>query len=80
MKKIDEVFDVLYQLTEGKESGVCAADIALKIGIDRTNVSRYLNELYKIGKIEKNKRQACALQGERKKEKLERNCKSINFS
>ncbi|WP_213951763.1 sigma 54-interacting transcriptional regulator [Tepidanaerobacter syntrophicus] len=53
MKKIDEVYDILVQLTEDKESGVCAADIALKIGIDRTNVSRYLNELYKAGKIEK---------------------------
>ncbi len=53
MKKIDEVFDVLTQLTKDKHNGVCAADIASKIGMDRANVSRYLNELYKNGKIDK---------------------------
>ncbi|WP_422448667.1 sigma 54-interacting transcriptional regulator [Thermoanaerobacterium sp. DL9XJH110] len=53
MKKIDEVFDMLAKLAGEKDGGVCAMEIAEKMGMDRANISRYLNELCKNGKIDK---------------------------
>ncbi|HHW04017.1 MAG TPA: sigma 54-interacting transcriptional regulator [Thermoanaerobacterales bacterium] len=55
MRKIDEVFETLIKLAEDKSDGVCAAEIAAKLGMDRANVSRYLNELCSNGKIDKSK-------------------------
>lgn len=53
MGRIDEVLELLTQLEKEKQEGVSAADIAFILGIDRSNVSRYLNILYKKGKVEK---------------------------
>lgn len=53
MRKIDEVYELLTKLAREKDGGVSAMEIAAKTGMDRANVSRYLNELYKEGRVER---------------------------
>lgn len=53
MRKIDEVFETLIKLAGDKSDGVCAAEIAANLGMDRANASRYLNELCRNGRIDK---------------------------
>ncbi len=44
----EEVMKKLLELESKSEKGVTAAQLSLYMELDRTNVSRYLNELYKI--------------------------------
>lgn len=53
MKKIDEVLKVLHELESKAEKGVSAFEISKRLGIDRTNISRYLNLLYSEKKVER---------------------------
>ncbi|TFZ39488.1 hypothetical protein E4100_08315 [Soehngenia longivitae] len=53
MSRIDEVFETLTYLEKEKGEGVSATDIASILETDRSNISRYLNILYRKGKLEK---------------------------
>lgn len=53
MRKIDDVLKAVI-LLEGKEDkGVTASEVGEYLNLDRANVSRYLNRLYKENKIKK---------------------------
>ena len=51
VKKIEEVLQALHELEVKTEKGVSASDISKRMNIDRTNISRYLNQLYSEKKI-----------------------------
>lgn len=53
MKKIEEIYEVLHKLEMIFEKGVSAQQICDEIGIDRSNVSRYLNILFEKNRVEK---------------------------
>lgn len=53
LSRIDEVFETLTYLEKEKGEGVSATDIASILETDRSNISRYLNILYRKGKLEK---------------------------
>lgn len=53
MKRVDEVYKILVHLQGEKQEGVSASDIASILETDRSNISRYLNIMYKEGKLEK---------------------------
>lgn len=53
LSRIDEVFEILKYLEKEKGEGVSATDIASILETDRSNISRYLNILYREGKLEK---------------------------
>jgi len=53
MKKLNEIYEALLELVKDHKDGVCAFDISSRTGIDRSTASRYLNELCKMGKVEK---------------------------
>lgn len=53
MARIEEVLDTLIRLEKNHPNGVSASDIAQILDIDRSNISRYLNILYREGKLEK---------------------------
>lgn len=53
MSKLDQVFNALKELQEQSNSGITAADISSFLNLDRANVSRYLNQLYKDKKVKK---------------------------
>lgn len=52
MKKIDRVYKVILELEEDKV-GISAMELSEELGLDRSTISRYLNNLYKEDKIEK---------------------------
>ena len=49
----EEVMKKLLELESKSEKGVTAAQLSLYMELDRTNVSRYLNELYKDKRLNK---------------------------
>ncbi|MBW4829243.1 MAG: sigma 54-interacting transcriptional regulator [Clostridiaceae bacterium] len=53
MSRIKEVLDTLERLREENPEGISAIDVAQILDIDRSNISRYLNILYRDGKVEK---------------------------
>lgn len=53
MKRVDKVYNTVEKLTKGNENGVSALEIAKELGLERSTISRYLNELYRDNKIEK---------------------------
>lgn len=53
MRKIDEVYRAALKLQEVNPLGVSAMEVAKMIKLDRSNVSRYLNTLYKDNKLMK---------------------------
>lgn len=53
MSKNNEVFDALKKLQNEKKKGISAAELSNYMYIDRTNASRYLNTLYKEGRVKK---------------------------
>ncbi|MGE5632033.1 MAG: sigma-54-dependent transcriptional regulator, partial [Caulobacteraceae bacterium] len=53
MKKVEEVLQVLLELEDKTGRGVSAFEISKIMDIDRTNISRYLNQLYCEKKVEK---------------------------
>ncbi len=53
MKKTEEVLQVLRELEGRSGKGVSALDISRRMNIDRTNVSRYLNQLYNEKRVER---------------------------
>lgn len=53
MSKNNEVFEALKKLQKQKNKGISAAELSNYLYIDRTNASRYLNTLYKEGKVKK---------------------------
>ncbi len=61
LSRIDEVFETLTYLEKEKGEGVSATDIASILETDRSNISRYLNILYRKGKLEKNRWKTCSL-------------------
>ena len=53
MKKVDNVLRCLRELQGKKKEGISALELSEYMGLDRANVSRYLNNLYKEGLIDK---------------------------
>ena len=53
MSKIEQVYNAIKELQGESSSGVTAADISGFLDLDRANVSRYLNQLYKDKKVKK---------------------------
>jgi len=51
MKKIDEIFQTLLTLEKQNKNGVTANEIGELLDLDRSNVSRYLNQLHGEKKI-----------------------------
>ena len=49
----EEVIKSLIELEKSKGRGITADELGFYIGIDRTNISRYLNQLYKEKRINK---------------------------
>ena len=53
MSRISEVLDALKKLDTKSSNGVTASDVSAFMNLDRANVSRYLNQLYKEGAVSK---------------------------
>lgn len=53
IKKIDRVYQTLLFLEKDKKEGVTAREIAGAMEANRANISRYLNQLYRNGKLKK---------------------------
>jgi transcriptional regulatory protein LevR/transcriptional regulator with AAA-type ATPase domain len=53
MKKIDEIYKAVEQMTIEKPKGVSAKEVAEFMNLGRANVSRYLNQLVKEGQLAK---------------------------
>ncbi|MGL4773062.1 MAG: sigma 54-interacting transcriptional regulator [Clostridium sp.] len=53
MSKSNEIFQGLGKLQEQKKRGISAKELSEFLYLDRANVSRYLNSLYKEGRVEK---------------------------
>ena len=53
MSKVDKIYDALVKLQGNKNAGVSALELSDFLGLDRANVSRYLNSLYKDGRVDK---------------------------
>ncbi|SHI63072.1 Transcriptional regulatory protein LevR, contains PRD, AAA+ and EIIA domains [Geosporobacter subterraneus DSM 17957] len=53
MKKIDEIYQTLLLLEERNPAGVFAFELGEVLKMDRANISRHLNELYKQNKLDR---------------------------
>ncbi|MGF7058747.1 sigma 54-interacting transcriptional regulator [Brassicibacter mesophilus] len=53
MRRITQIYEMLVKIEQQNQDGVTAAELSEKLKIDRTNTSRYLNQLYNEGKIQK---------------------------
>lgn len=53
MGKIDEVYEALKNLEEEKVGGITASELGTFMELDRANVSRYLNQLFKENRVNK---------------------------
>ncbi len=53
MKKKDVILNKLFSLQAEKGNGISAQELSKALKLDRTNVSRYLNQLYGEGKVQK---------------------------
>lgn len=53
MSKIDEIFNLLKKYYEHHQKGATADTIASMLGVNRSNISGYLNTLYDEGKVRK---------------------------
>lgn len=54
MKKIEQIYDILLSEAKRHPEGLTASELSERLGIDRANTSRYLNQLFLEGKVEKN--------------------------
>ena len=52
-KKIDDVLNAVVELESMNEQAVTASEVSQFMKLDRANVSRYLNTLYKDGRLDK---------------------------
>lgn len=53
MSKLESIFLSLAKLQKMKNRGITASELSEYINLDRTNVSRYLNKLYKENRVDK---------------------------
>lgn len=53
MSKINEVYEALVELEKKEQRGITAAELSSFMNLDRANVSRYLNVLFKEKKVNK---------------------------
>ena len=53
MSKISQVYEALINLEKKETRGITAAELSDYMNLDRANVSRYLNQLYKDGRVRK---------------------------
>lgn len=53
MSKIEEVYNALKKIDEKSNDGVTASELSKLMNLDRGNVSRYLNQLFKEGMVKK---------------------------
>lgn len=52
MSKINEIYHALVELEfKNKNNGITASELGLVMNLDRANISRYLNQLHKAGKV-----------------------------
>lgn len=53
MSKLEEVYDGLLKLQKLKNKNISAIELSEYMDLDRANISRHLNNLYKEGKVER---------------------------
>jgi transcriptional regulatory protein LevR/transcriptional regulator with AAA-type ATPase domain len=53
LKRKEEIIKYLIELENNKKRGITAAELSSYTGLDRTNISRYLNKLYEEKRINK---------------------------
>ena len=53
MSKLDQVYEALLKLQKQMQKGISAIELSEFMNLDRANVSRYLNSLYKQGRVDK---------------------------
>lgn len=53
VKKIDNVLEAIIELEGKNKQAISASDLSEYMGLDRANISRYLNTLYKEDKLDK---------------------------
>lgn len=53
MSKIDDILKAAMKLEESQGKGITASELSDYMGLDRANISRYLNKLYVAGKVDK---------------------------
>lgn len=53
MSKLDQVYEALLKLQKQMQKGISAIELSEFMNLDRANVSRYLNSLYKEGRVDK---------------------------
>lgn len=71
MRKIDDVLKAVILLDSKGDRGVTASEVGEYLKLDRANVSRYLNKLYKENKINKLEGRPVLYRVGREEEKLE---------
>lgn len=73
MSKIDEIYNALKELEVKSSEGITASELSTFMNLDRANVSRYLNQLYKDGAVNKIEghpvKYSCVTKNEEKKSK-----------
>ena len=73
MSKIDEIYNALKELEVKSDEGITASELSIFMKLDRANVSRYLNQLYKDGVVNKIEghpvKYSCVTRNEEKKSK-----------
>ena len=73
MNKIDEIYNALKELEVKSNEGITASELSNFMNLDRANVSRYLNQLYKDGAVNKIEghpvKYSCVTKNEEKKSK-----------
>ena len=73
MSKIDEIYNALKELEVKSDEGITASELSIFMKLDRANVSRYLNQLYKDGVVNKVEghpvKYSCVTRNEEKKSK-----------
>lgn len=78
MRKIDDVLKAVILLEEKEDRGVTASEVGEYLNLDRANVSRYLNKLYKENKIKKIEgRPVLYKVGSEEKEEIQKDIKII---
>lgn len=72
MSKIDDILKAAIELEEKQEKGITASELSDYMGLDRANISRYLNKLYVDGKVDKKEGRPVIYNVKRAKLKIEK--------
>lgn len=53
MRMVDQIYEIVLNMEVDNPKGISATDVAKIIDLDRSNISRYLNQLYKEKRLKK---------------------------